>query len=121
MAATGLSSNPAQYRERLGQQTDDQLDAWSSELMRDVAARRGVVKVVEQVRKAARLDDPTFRRVFAVGGGAPQTVGHDAGGKLIVPATALHFVVAGLRSETDDARARLIEFLVAGYDEIVYV
>ena len=50
MATTGLSADPKEYRERLAEQSDDQIDAWASELMRDVAIRRGVVKVVEDFR-----------------------------------------------------------------------
>jgi hypothetical protein len=46
VGATGLAANPTEYRKRLGEQTDDQLDSWSKELMRDVAVRRGVIKVL---------------------------------------------------------------------------
>jgi len=121
VAATGLASNATEYRERLREQTDDQIDAWAAELMRDVAVRRGVVKVVADVQKTAHLDERAFRRVFARGGGAPQVVGKDVQGRLMVPAIALHFLVPGLRAEVPDARERLIAYLVACYDEIVYV
>ena len=120
MGATGLAADPTQYRERLGEQPDDQLDAWVAELMRDVAARRGVTRVVERIQGTARLDDSTLRRVFARGGGAPQTIGR-VGGHLVMPATSLHCLVPGIRAELPDARDRLIEFLVASFDEIVYV
>ena len=42
MAATGLSADPKEYRARLADQSDDQIDAWAAELMRDVVdpARR---------------------------------------------------------------------------------
>ena len=36
MAATGLSADPTEYRARLADQSDDQIDAWVAELMRDV-------------------------------------------------------------------------------------
>ena len=39
----------------------------------------------------------------------------------MAPSIALHFLVPGLRAETPDARDRLIAFLVARFDEIVYV
>lgn len=74
MGATGLAANPTEYRDRLREQSDAQLDAWAAELMRDVAARRGVVKVVADVQKTARLDERTFRRVFARGGGARRSL-----------------------------------------------
>ncbi len=121
MGTTGLAQNPTEYRERLREQTDEQLDAWTSELLRDVARRRGAVRVVSDFRRSTHLDEKAFRRVFALGGGAPQTVGTDAGGHLVVPAISLHFLVPGLRAELPDARDRLISYLVACFDEIVYI
>jgi hypothetical protein len=121
VGATGLSPTPTEYRARLLDQPDEQLDAWAAELLRDVAKRRGLAKVVADFRKATRLDEKAFRRAFARGGGAPQTVGTDAGGRLMVPTISLHFLVPGLRAEVSDARDRLIAFLVASFDEIVYV
>lgn len=121
MGATGLAANATEYRKRLGEQTDEQLDSWAKELMRDVAIRRGVIKVVTDVRQTARLDEAGFRRVFARGGGAPQTVGFDAQGNLMVPAISLHCLVSGLRAVVADSRARLIDYLAANFDEIVYV
>jgi hypothetical protein len=121
VGATGLSANPTEYRTRLQEQSDDQLDTWAAELMRDVAKRRGVIKVVGEFQKTAHLDEKAIRRVFARGGGAPQTVGKDAEGHLMIPAISLHFLVPGLRAEAADARDRLIAYLTAGFDEIVYV
>jgi hypothetical protein len=121
VGATSLAANPTEYRKRLGEQTDEQLDSWSKELMRDVAMRRGVIKVLTDVQRTAHLDEAELRRVFARGGGAPQTVGFDAQGHLMVPAISLHSLVGGLRAALPDARARLIEYLVANFDEIVYV
>ena len=121
MGATGLSADPTEYRARLGDQTDAQIDAWSQELMRDIAIRRGVVRVVSDFRVAAKLDEREFERVFASGGGPPATVGHDAEGRLMVPAVALWALVPGIRSQVPDARQRLIEYLVANFDELVYV
>ncbi len=121
MGATGLAANPTEYRERLETQTDEQLDSWTAELLRDVARRHGVAKAVADFRKTAHLDDKSLRRVFARGGGAPQSVGLDAAGHLMVPAISLHFLVPGLRAEVTDARQRLISYLVASFEEIVYV
>lgn len=121
MATTGLSANPTEYRERLDRQPDDQLDAWASELLRDSALRRGLVAVVADVQKAARLDEAALRRVFARGGGAPATVGKDTDGHLIVPTISLHFIVAGMRADLPDARARIVDYLVAGFRDIVYI
>jgi len=121
VGATGLAANPTEYRERLRTQTDEQLDAWTAELLRDVARRHGAAKVVADFRKTARLDEKSLRRVFARGGGAPQSIGVDAAGHLMVPAISLHFLVPGLRAEAADARERLIAYLVASFDEIVYV
>jgi hypothetical protein len=121
VGATGLAANPTEYRKRLGEQTDEQLDSWAKELMRDVSIRRGVTTVVTDVQRTARLDEAGFRRVFARGGGAPQTVGFDAAGHLMVPAISLHCLVTGLRADVADARARIIDYLVACFDEIVFV
>ncbi|MFL5754808.1 MAG: hypothetical protein ACJ77N_00775 [Chloroflexota bacterium] len=121
MASTGLSADPTEYRSRLRDQPDEQIDAWAAELMRDVAIRRGVVRVVEDFRRAAKLDEREFERVFASGGGPPASVGRDARGHLIVPATSLWALVPGIRSQVGDGRDRLIEYLVANFAELVYV
>ncbi|MFL5777909.1 MAG: hypothetical protein ACJ761_03100 [Chloroflexota bacterium] len=121
MVASALSADPAEYRSRLGEQSDDQIDAWAEELMRDVAIRRGVIPVIEQFRKSAGITEAEFERVFSSGGGAPAVIGRDAKGRLMVPAITLHFLVPGLRAQNEDARARLIEYLVASFDELVYV
>ena len=121
MGATGLAADPTEYRARLQEQSDEQIDAWAAEMMRDVAIRRGVVKVVENFLRAARLDEPSFERVFASGGGPPAVIGHDRDGRLIVPAITLHALVPGIRAEVQDGRERLIEYLVENFEEIVYV
>jgi hypothetical protein len=121
MSGTGLSANPREYRSRLADQSDAQIDAWASELMRDVVKRRGIVKVVNDFRSAAKLSEPEFERVFAFGGGAPRTLGHDAGGNLVVPTISLWALVPGIRGLVPDSRGRLIEYLVANFNELVYV
>jgi hypothetical protein len=121
VGATGLASNPTEYKKRLTQQDDGQIDLWAAELMRDVARRRGVVQVLADFRKAARLDEAGLQHVYARGGGAPATAGRDAQGQLMLPAIALHFLVPGLRAEASDARARLIDYLAANFHEIVYI
>jgi hypothetical protein len=121
VGATGLSADAKEYRARLAEQTDDQIDAWAAELMRDIAIRRGVTRVVEDFRRAAKLTEREFERVFASGGGPPATVGHDAEGRLMVPAIAVWALVPGIRSQVPDGRERLIEYLVANFGELVYV
>lgn len=121
MGATGLSADTAEYRARLGEQPDAQIDAWAAEMMRDVAIRRGVVRVVEDFRRAAGLTEREFERVFASGGGPPATIGTDGQGRLMVPAIALWALVPGIRSQVADGRERLIEYLVANFHELVYV
>jgi hypothetical protein len=121
VATTGLSADPKEYRKRLAEQTDEQIDAWVSELIRDVVIRRGIVKVVDDFRRATGLDENGFERVFASGGGPPAVVGRDRNGHLIVPAITLFALVPGIRSQVKDARARLIEYLVANFGELVYV
>jgi hypothetical protein len=121
MSGTGLSANPRQYRSRLADQSDAQIDAWASELMRDVVIRRGIVKVVSDFRSAAKLTEAEFERVFAFGGGAPTTLGRDARGNLVVPTVSLWALVPGIRGLVPDSRGRLIEYLVANFSELVYV
>ncbi len=121
MGATGLSADPTEYRTRLAEQADAQIDAWAQELLRDVAKRRGIVRVVEDFRRSARVSDVEFEHVFASGGGAPATAGRDAEGRLLVPTISLHALVPGLRARAGDARARLVDYLVANFDELVYV
>lgn len=121
MADTGLSADPGVYRERLNEQSDDQIDAWAAELMRDVAIRRGVARVVTDFCRAARLGEREFERVFASGGGPPAVVGRDRDGRLIVPAITLFALVPGIRSQVADGRARLVEYLVSNFAELVYV
>lgn len=121
MGATGLAADPNEYRDRLQEQSDEQIDAWAAELMRDVVIRRGIVKVVRDFKHAARLDDHGFERVFAAGGGPPAVVGRDAQGNLLVPAITLWALVPGVRRETLDGRDRLIAYLVENFEDLVYV
>jgi hypothetical protein len=119
--ATGLSAGEDEYRTRLAEQSDEQIDAWSAELMRDVAIRRGVIRVIEDFRTAAALDERAFERVFASGGGPPAVIGRDARGRLMVPAITLFALVPGIHAQVPDGRQRLVEYLVANFEEIVYV
>jgi len=121
VAATGLSADPAEYKARLREQSDEQIDSWASELMRDVAKRRGVRRVITDFQSAAGLDDAGFERVFASGDGPPAMVGRDAGGGLMVPAIALHALVPGIRTTSPNGRDDLIAYLVANFGELVYI
>lgn len=121
MSGTGLSADSKEYRARLDDQPDEQIDRWASELMRDVVKRRGIVKVVDDFRSATRLSEAEFERVFAFGGGAPRTLGRDANGRLVVPTISLWALVPGLRGLVPDSRGRLIDYLVKNFAELVYV
>ena len=121
MGATGLSANPTEYRARLAEQDDSQIDAWASELLRDTAIRRGVVRVVDDFRRAARLGEHDFERVFSSGGGAPALLGRDSSGRLMVPSIQLHVLVPGVRSQTPDGRQRLIDYLAESFGEFVFI
>jgi hypothetical protein len=121
VGATGLAANPKEYRARLEEQTDDQIDAWAAELMRDIAIRRGVLRVIADFLRSAEIDERGFERVFAAGGGPPAVIGRDREGRLIVPAITLYALVPGIRSQTPNGRARLIEYLVENFEDLVYV
>jgi hypothetical protein len=117
----GLSPDPKEYRQRLAEQSDDQIDAWASEMMRDVAKRRGVLRVLTDLKKAAALSEVDIERVFASGSGPMASIGRDAEGRQMIPAVALYALVPGIRRETPDGRDRLIAYLVENFDELVYV
>ncbi|HEU4571121.1 MAG TPA: hypothetical protein VFR93_00415 [Candidatus Limnocylindrales bacterium] len=121
MGSTGLSSTPEEYRSRLAEQSDEQIDDWVAELMRDVAKRRGVLRVIDDFRRAAAISEREFERVFASGGGVPATLGRDGQGRLMVPAIELWALVPGIRRQVPDGRERLIDYLVENFDELVYV
>jgi hypothetical protein len=121
VGATGLSTTPDEYRKRLADQPDAQIDSWAAELMRDVAIRRGVLRVLEDFRRAAGVNEREFERVFASGGGPPAAIGRDGEGRLMVPAITLYALVPGIRSQVPDGRDRLIDYLVENFDELVYV
>lgn len=121
MGATGLSADATEYRARLAEQSDAQIDTWAAEMMRDVALRRGVVRVVEDFCRSAKLTEREFERVFSSGGGPPASLGRDAQGRLMVPAVTLWALVPGIRAQVADGRERLIEYLVANFHELVYV
>ena len=103
MSSAGLSADPAEYRSRLAEQTDQQLDAWTIELMRDLSIRIGVLTALDRYRQATGLDDLGITKVFTAGGGAPATIGRTAEGQLMVPALSLHHLVPGLRAQSGRA------------------
>jgi hypothetical protein len=117
----GLSEDPVEYRRRLERQSDEQLDSWAGELMRDMSIRRGVLPVLDSFRDATKLDDRAVERTYAAGGGAPATVGRTSDGRLMVPAISLRYLVPGLRAQSPTARGQLIDLLVAGFHEVVYI
>lgn len=121
MSATGLSSSVDEYRRRLSEQSDEQIDGWAAELMRDMSIRRGVLPVLAEFRHATGLSDEGIERTFAAGGGPPAVLGHTADHRLMMPAITLRHLVPGVRRELKDARGRLIEYLVLNFDELVYI
>ncbi len=121
MASTGLSADPTEYRARLGEQSDEQIDLWAQEMMRDVAKRRGVIRVLEDLRRAAKLSERDIERAFASGDGPPAVIGRDAQGRQMMPAVTLYALVPGIRAQTADGRERLIDYLVENFHELVYV
>lgn len=121
MSSEGLSEDPKVYRSRLAEQSDEQLDAWMIEFMRDLSVRHGVLGVLADFRQATGLDDSGIERVFTAGGGARATIGRTADGELMVPAISLHFLVPGLRAWSGKAREQEIDFLVHGFEQVVYI
>jgi hypothetical protein len=121
VGATGLAANRDEYRARLDEVADAQIDTWAAEAMRDIAIRRGVLAVLHDYRTASGADDQIVARVFAAGGGPPAVIGGDEKGRLLVPAITLHCLVAGTRALLPDPRQKLIEYLVENFEELVYL
>lgn len=121
MSGTGLSSDAAEYRRRLDDQSDETIDAFAAELMRDLSIRQGVIPVLETFRRTARLGEREIEHVFAAGGGAPATLGRTATRTVMVPAISLHHLIPGLRASAPDARGRLTDYLVDNFHEIVFL
>ncbi|CAN5658810.1 hypothetical protein BH23CHL7_BH23CHL7_21480 [soil metagenome] len=121
MTATGLSATPEEYQQRLSEQPDERIDAWATELMRDMSIRRGVRRVLADFGRSAGLDEASLVSLYAAGGGPPAAVGWTEGGELMLPAIALHYLVSGSRSRLPDARQRLISYLADSFHEIVYL
>jgi hypothetical protein len=120
MGSTGLATTADEYRRRLLEQPDEQLDAWAAEAMRDISIRRGVLAVLHDLRSASGLDDREIERIFAAGGGPPAVLGRDAEGRMLMPAATLHCLVAGLRAVVPGARTLIVEYLVENCEELVY-
>jgi hypothetical protein len=121
VSATGLSADPAEYRRRLDEQPEGQVDAYAAELMRDLSIRIGVVRVLQDYTRATGVSERELERIYAAGGGAPATMGRTAEGRLMVPAISLHHLVSGLRHELPDARRRLTDYLVDSFHEFVFI
>lgn len=121
MTATGLSTNKQEYRQRLDEQPDERIDGWAAELMRDMSIRVGVRKVLAELRHAMKVDDAGLTRLFTTGGGKAAAVGRTAAGELMLPAISLRYLVPGARALLPDARSRLTDYLVASFDELVYI
>jgi len=120
VGATGLAANQDEYRARLAEQPDSQIDAWAAEAMRDISIRRGVLSVLHDYRAATGADDPRSPGVCRRRG-PPAVVGHDSRGRLLVPAITLHCLVAGTRAVLPEPREKLIEYLVENFEELVYL
>ena len=121
MVANALSASPKEYRSRLDEQPDEQIDSWAVELMRDLSIRLGVRRVLHDFMAAARIDERELERIYAGGGGPPATFGRTEGGEVMVPAITLHCLVPGLRRLVPDARGRLTSYLVGNFHELVYI
>jgi hypothetical protein len=108
------------YREMVEQQDDAQIDRWAGALFVDFAKRLGVGTAIAAFSSAAGLDARGFQRAFLVGGGPDHVVGIDTAGALAAPIFELPKAVTGLRYTDADARAKLVDFLVAHREVMSY-
>jgi hypothetical protein len=102
-----------EYRTMVTDQTDQQIDHWAGDLFIDFAKRKGVGTAIAAFCAVSGLDARGFQRAFLVGGGPDHVVGIDTAGELAAPIFDLPRAVAGLRRIDPQARAKLIDFLVA--------
>lgn len=109
------------YREMVEAQDDRQVDAWAADLFIDFAKRMGVGTAIGAFSAAAGLDAKGFQRAFMVGGGPDHVVGIDTAGSLAAPIFELPRAIAGLRRTDPDAKAKLVDFLVANREVMSYV
>lgn len=114
------ASEAAEYREMVAAQSDEQIDAWASDLFMDFAKRKGVGTAIAAFCQVAGLDARGFQRAFLVGGGPDHVVGIDTAGELAAPIFELPRAVSGLRRLDPGARARLVDFLVAQREVMSY-
>lgn len=122
MVTTGLSETPAAYRAKLLAQEDAQIDVWVAGSLRDIAKRKGVIRAIHELGASTGLDDDGLAGAFTAGGGAAATMGRDDEGRLIFPAVALWAFVPGIRAiDPARGRERLVDFLVATFEEVVYI
>jgi hypothetical protein len=122
MVATGLSESPQAYEAKLLQQTDEQIDAWAIGSLRDIAKRKGVAIAVHEFGHATSLSDNHLAAAYTLGGGPAATMGRSVDGRLIFPAVALWALVPGLHQfDAAHAKAKLVAFLVATFEEVVYI
>jgi hypothetical protein len=110
----------APYREMVADQSDEQVDTWAADLFVDYAKRLGVGTAIASFNRAAGLDARGFQRAFLVGGGPDHVIGIDTAGALSAPIFELPKAVAGLRRIDPDARAKLVDFLVAHREVMSY-
>ena len=122
VGATGLSSDPKEYRARLGRagrRPDRRLGRRAAARRRDPAWHR-------QGRRRLPARRPDSMRPVSNGCSLP-AAGRRRPSDATGPATSscrrstLHALVPGLRSQVADARDRLIAYLVANFGETVFV
>lgn len=109
------------YREMVEAQDDRQIDTWAADLFVDFAKRMGVGTAIGAFSSAAGLDARGFQRALLVGGGPDHVVGIDTAGSLAAPIFELPKAIAGLRRIDPDAKAKLVDFLVANREVMSYV
>ncbi len=109
------------YREMVEAQDDRQIDTWAADLFVDFAKRMGVGTAISAFSAAAGRDAKGFQRAFIVGGGPDHVVGIDTAGSLAAPIFELPKAIAGLRRIDPNAKAKLVDFLVANREVMSYV
>ena len=121
MAGPGCRPTRRSTGRRLAEQSDDQIDAWAAELMRDVRSAAGSARSSRISARRRASTTPVSNGCSHPAADRRPSIGRDRDGDLMVPAIALYALVPGIQAQVPDGRDRLIEYLVANFEEIVYV
>ena len=107
LGATGLAADPAEYRARLREQPDEQIDAWAARRCATSPSGAGFAASSTTYQAATGLDERSLEQRLRRGRrAAAPSIGPRRGGTAPLPAVTLHCLVPGTgRSSPTRARS----------------